>query len=267
MNQSSIEKAFSSLSAFVSLILPFFQLGVVVATGNPFLFFDSRAVVPNSVITLVFSVIVVMLRHSFPFIHQPLDPKRQEKYLTYLNDTNPASHTQEEISRVPVVTPPIYLTHDLMALVIFIASVIAGYLYLSMGLTITEPTAQDVLKQSMLYSFFIVSVTYVIFHLLLKHLFFLSWKDNRATRIKRAIDLAIDHSALVDMPTINVKKCFETFGYPNYFVVHVTINSEEYQIATDTEARELVEVMPFNRQPSITSPTQVQSDDNQNGEK
>lgn len=254
MNENSITRTFSFIAAFLSLLLPITQLGIILTDQNPLLFLDVNAIIPTSIITLIISVLVIFINQSFPHLRHPLNAKHEQKYLNYLRKTNPKFITPEEANKVEVITPPAYITHDLLLIIALFFAVLTGYVFVTIGLSIKEPQIFWVVTQSFCYLLFITTSSYIIFNLLFKQRRYNEWKQIKMDRARKVIDLVLKNNSVDEVPVIRMLSSFQSQGFPTYFNVLFKVGLRHYLATTDSDALELIEVKEiFPTTPSPTS--------------
>ncbi len=242
----------SSLAASVLPILQLFFAQLPEAVRNTFQ--AQSHFTGISLVTLLLSYILIIAFQSKPWfeIVLPWQRKARKEYLEYQDrlykgstalDKLGEEHGKEvseyvEMLKEKPVSAPSTLKRD--NLVSFATSVVIVSAVAFLILALLPHDTWVAIVQSISY------VLLITFSVLILSVYRSTIQNNtryeeeRATKVIRAIDLAIEHNVFTHQPSVRVVESFDAAGYPDNLNIVAEYEGQYYHVITDSTARRLI---------------------------
>ena len=240
------------VAALISVLLPVLQFFFQWLPSNLSGIFLGRDIFFFvSVLTFVLSLLVIFWYRTNPYFRiLPFwEQDNQRKYAKYLRNTNPQTHTPDEIKKVKdVVKAPFEITPSLIASVSIPVILVLGLLFVWLGLNYQANSS--ILLQ--IFQAFVYMLTVILCAFSATYFYILiegrqEWVRTNQTKIQRAIQLAIENNGIPEIPRINYLASGEfSQSFPPRFSVITKVEEKKYCITTDQRADILYSVEEIN---------------------
>lgn len=232
-----------SLAGILSYFLPiaqfFYQL-IPNAFGG--IFPNSKIIFITSILTLLTSFLITIWYRQNPFIRFALFPWQNKKSKEYWKKWGKYKDEPSKLSELGSPPSVFYVTdRNLTLFLIFLVFILGGWFSWVVLNMPDVPSIGIVYLQAILYSLIILTAVFSTTIFYEMQSFREESENNKKRRASKAISLAIENNAILDIPSIRFIKEEEMLADMTYNI-EVEVKEKKYRITTDRKAEILKNV-------------------------